>query len=789
MTRARNWLARLGGLVFLLVGAPLLLLALTAGLVGADLWSFVGRRKRRGLPREVAKTAVSVVIPTWNGREHLARTLPSVVAALAGNPHHEILVMENGSQDGTAEFLAREFPSVRVVDLGTNLGFGRAVNYGCSLAKHDIVVLLNNDIRVEPGFLQPLVDGFRDPRVFSVTGQIYFEDPAKPREETGLTMGRWQRGRIHLQHVADPLVDELFPTFYSGGGSTAYDRLKLLELGGFDEIMAPFYMEDVDLAYLAWKRGWMNLYAPASVLHHEHRGTIGRHFAPDYIEKVLQRNRLLFVWKDIHAWGLLLEHLGWLYVDLWASLLLGAAPGRCELRGLLSAVPQAPRALAHRAVARRLAEIPDAEALRRPLGGFFRDRFHRLESKPADELNVLFVSPYPIEPPRHGGAVFMQQAVLGLARRCRLHLLCLLEDRSEFAPHERLGEKCASSELILHDPRVRRGAPWLWPHAAQAYWDPALLWKIHRAILLRRVDIVQLEYTQLAAYGARFRQLTCSLFAHDVHFQAVQRGIRVGEPLLAMRGVYEYLRTLRFESKALRRLDAVQVCSAEQRRHLRSHLGERPSVLANLRAAVDAGSYTFRTEGREPDTVLFLGNFRHPPNVEALEFCLAQVLPEVRALRPGVRFLVAGAAPPAALRGLVEQHGAEDLGPVDEVRNILARYAVFVAPIRRGSGVRVKILEAFAAGIPVVSTALGVEGLCGPDDGLAEVADRPEDFAEAVVRLLQDPVRARNLARNARRAVEERWNSESTVPLLLDHYSALRETKLLSRSAYPVPLR
>ena len=269
MKRLLAWLAAIATAIFLVAAAPPLLALLALLLLCADFAAIFGS-KRAPSDRNPSKDTVSVVIPTWNGREHLARTLPSVVAALAGSEQHEVLVIDNASDDGTAEFLADAFPSVRLVELGSNLGFGRACNAGFSLARHDIVVLLNNDMRVEPDFLQPLVDGFQDTRVFSVTSQIHFEDSAKEREETGLTAGRWHRGRIRIRHVADERVDELFPTFYSGGGSTAFDRIKVLELGGFDEILAPFYMEDVDLSYMAWKRGWVNLYAPRSIVHHEH---------------------------------------------------------------------------------------------------------------------------------------------------------------------------------------------------------------------------------------------------------------------------------------------------------------------------------------------------------------------------------------------------------------------------------------------------------------------------------------------------------------------------------------
>ena len=189
-----------------------------------------------------------------------------------------------------------------------NLGFGGGSNAGFRAAKNDVVVLLNSDMRVEPDFLAPLLAGFTDETVFAVSCQIFLGDPTKRREETGLTQGWWQDGGLRVGHREDPAVDCLFPCFYGGGGSCAFDRRKFLELGGFDELLAPFYLEDTDLGFLAWKRGWKVLYQPASVVHHEHRGTIGKRFSADYIESILQKNFLLFCWKNIHGWSRLGRH-------------------------------------------------------------------------------------------------------------------------------------------------------------------------------------------------------------------------------------------------------------------------------------------------------------------------------------------------------------------------------------------------------------------------------------------------------------------------------------------------
>src|ERR1019366_7113603 len=129
----------------------------------------------------------TVVIPNWNGKDLLAKYIPSVRTALAGNPANQILVVDNGSADGSADFLRDTFPDVT------------------------IVVLLNSDMRVAPDFLAPLLEGFRDPEVFTVSCQIFFTDPNRLREETGLTQGWWQDGGLRVRHRIDAGIDDLFP--------------------------------------------------------------------------------------------------------------------------------------------------------------------------------------------------------------------------------------------------------------------------------------------------------------------------------------------------------------------------------------------------------------------------------------------------------------------------------------------------------------------------------------------------------------------------------------------------
>ena len=123
----------------------------------------------------------------------------------------------------------------------------------------------------------------------------------------------------------------------------------------------------------------------------------------------------------------------------------------------------------------------------------------------------------------------------------------------------------------------------------------------------------------------------------------------------------------------------------------------------------------------------------------------------------------------------------EFVGAVDDIREPLSRYSVFLAPILTGSGVRVKLLEAFAAGIPVVSTRLGAEGLTETTADIVALADNSEEFTQKVLQLLENPQEAQSMAKAARREVEGSWDSASATRDLHQHYVEIVHSK---RSAH-----
>jgi GT2 family glycosyltransferase/glycosyltransferase involved in cell wall biosynthesis len=793
---------------FLLLLSPLMWLGAVLALAFTDL-VYLGahaftRRQRVKTSLAAARMSpegtlcATVVIPNWNGRDLIERYLPSVVAALAGNPQNEIVVVDNGSADGSAEFVRRAFPDVKVLALDRNLGFGGGSNAGFRAAKNDIVVLLNSDMQVSPDFLPPLLEGFRDERVFAVSCQIFFRDPAKLREETGLTQGWWQDGGLKVRHRIDPGIGDLFPCFYGGGGSCAFDRRKFLELGGFDELLAPFYLEDTDLGYMAWKRGWKVLYQPRSIVYHEHRGTIGKRFSEAQIQAVLKKNHLLFCWKNIHDWRRLAAHFFFGYGGALLSLVSGDVPGRANLDGWWRAFRQLPGAIASRWRARGLAVLDDTEALRRPLGGYFRDRFgdDRPEACPTlhdrpeacPTLKVLFVSPYPICPPVHGGGVFMYQTLRELAKLATVHVVAMLEAPWQASAQEELRSFCASAEFVVR-PHMPASLGSMRPHAVSEFANEDLDWLIHRQIYLHRIDVVQLEYTPLGQYARQYRRIPTILFEHDIYFQSIARGLaHMPGTLARIKARYEYLRAFHYELRMLPRCDRVQVCTRENGEYLAGFLPRKSALRgrlqAGLRAGIDTACYDFAPGGREPFTMLFMGSFRHPPNVVALDWFVNAVLPHIAARRPEARLVVVGSDAPQRHPYADRAPAIEIRGFVDDIREPLARYAVFVCPVLTGSGVRVKLLEAFAGGIPVVSTRIGAEGLARQQGEFCLLADQPEAFAEKVLQVFDDPPLAAEMAARARSEVVANWDMAAITAQLLESYrDAVREKNPTSSSA------
>ncbi|MFZ5366027.1 MAG: glycosyltransferase family 2 protein [Patescibacteria group bacterium] len=248
---------------------------------------------------------VSIVIPNWNGRKLLEKNLPSVLATKPA----EVIVVDDASPDNSNEFLEKNYPQIKIVKHKKNLGFAVSCNDGVEAAQSEVIALLNLDVVPEKDLLEFVLPHFQDPKVFAVS----FHEPAWSWAKIS-----WRKGFI--EHEPGPKTKKAHISAWASGGSAAFRKDIWESLGGFDEIYYPFYWEDVDLGYRAWKRGYKIMWEPKAIVHHKHEAIIGKHFSKEYIDFISERNRLLFIWKNITDFKMIMKHKLWC---LWKLRSLG----------------------------------------------------------------------------------------------------------------------------------------------------------------------------------------------------------------------------------------------------------------------------------------------------------------------------------------------------------------------------------------------------------------------------------------------------------------------------------
>jgi GT2 family glycosyltransferase len=238
--------------------------------------------------------SVCLAILNYNGRKHLEALLPSaVVAANNYTGKCSILVLDNRSTDPDVQWIKKTYPLVRIEEAPEN-DFLFSYNWLLPRLKEEVVVILNNDLRVDPDFIRPLEKHFDSPDVFAVSASSYdWEGHEKTIGPARLTYNNGFYGWSFDQDR-----QELCHTLFASGGFMAVDREKFVELGGFNRLYHPAYCEDLDLGFRAWRHGWRSIYEPRSIVWH--RESASWSVSPKSRPyKLNLRNSLLFQWSSL----------------------------------------------------------------------------------------------------------------------------------------------------------------------------------------------------------------------------------------------------------------------------------------------------------------------------------------------------------------------------------------------------------------------------------------------------------------------------------------------------------
>jgi sugar transferase (PEP-CTERM/EpsH1 system associated) len=384
-------------------------------------------------------------------------------------------------------------------------------------------------------------------------------------------------------------------------------------------------------------------------------------------------------------------------------------------------------------------------------------------------VEILVLSPYPPHPQAFGAATRVHHLVRSLAREHRVTVLCfegpaagdLGVDVHLVAP------PAAARRRRLHQLRALVGGP----YSGRTHYSPAMARALARLLAKRRFDLIQVEGGDMAPYYRLPSTTLRVVDEHNVEYQLLEQTGRQAPSLF--RRVFN-----RVEARKLRPLEVAACCSADvvlttseiDRTTLAAAAPGTPiHVIPN---GVDTRFFAPDGEPDDPASVVFTGAMDYYPNGDGVRLFATEIWPQVRRQVPRSVFSVVGKNPPTAVRALAGD-GIVVTGTVLDVRPWMRRAAVFVVPLRIGSGTRLKILEAFATGRAVVSTSIGCAGLdVTPGEELL-VADTPQTFADAVVRCLRDPALRARLAARARALVERRYRWDAIGDNLNDLYRDL----------------
>jgi O-antigen biosynthesis protein len=615
----------------------------------------------------------SVIIPVFDQHALTYRCLCSLLLRKSRTTF-EIIIVDNGSTDRTAEVLHCFRKRVRVVRNPQNTGFVNACNRGASLAKGEFLVFLNNDTEVSDNWLDCLVETARRSATVGAVGAKLVYPDGRLQEAGGIV---WQDGTAwNYGNKADP--DDLRFCFlrevdYCSAACLLVRRQAFEQLGGLDQRFAPAYWEDTDLCFGLRNLGYRVLYQPGCRITHHEGGTAGtdvsvglKRFQPINQEK---------------------------FQEKWAAALLAQRPS----------------------------SPPDIE----------------IAANRSQGPRILLIDHRIPRPDEDSGSVRAFAIARLLAEKgCRVCFLLSPGSRIDGHVHA-LGQ--VGVQVVQEEDATRQ-------LGADSF----------DLVFIARFGVAE-EYLPMVR---RLAPLVPVVFdTVDVHFIREMRGAALQQDPELLAKAH---RTQEQEMSVARACDLTIATTEQDRRHLLDAEPKlRVEVVPNIHVVTEAIAPLLDRSG-----LMFIGGFEHPPNVDAVLYFVHEVLPLISAQLGSVpRLRIVGSRPPREVSALAGER-IEVTGYVPDPAPYFQQSRVFVAPLRYGAGMKGKIGHALSFGLPVVTTSIGAEGLNLVHGETTLIADNPQNFAAAVVRLHEDHALWQALSLKGRSHIEAHCGVETVRPLL-----------------------
>ena len=380
-------------------------------------------------------------------------------------------------------------------------------------------------------------------------------------------------------------------------------------------------------------------------------------------------------------------------------------------------------------------------------------------------MNILFLSteiPFPLD---HGHHLRTYHVLRILAKEHKIYFVCFAKDGVRVEYQRKLEEMCERVDIFTLRFRGWRQLMLVLlnlfstlPLIAQKYYDARVAAHIKKLIDEAKIDLIHIDLLHIASYRRGLNSTPAILVNHNVESLRMLRWARVERNLL-LKGflLYQHLKLKNFEKSICREFDRCAVVSDYDKEFLFQLCGGGNFV--TIPNGVDVSYFQVSDVILIPNSLVWVGSMSGPYNRDAVIYFLKEIWSHIQSVIYDAKVMFVGSSPANLLERVAKKSpNVEYTGYVDDVRSYVAQASVFIAPLRSGSGTKIKVLNAMSQGKPVVTTSIGAEGIEAKSDEEIIVADDPQEFAEKTIYLLQHPKVAEQIGLRARKVIEEKYD-------------------------------
>ncbi|MCR4663026.1 MAG: glycosyltransferase family 4 protein [Endomicrobiaceae bacterium] len=379
---------------------------------------------------------------------------------------------------------------------------------------------------------------------------------------------------------------------------------------------------------------------------------------------------------------------------------------------------------------------------------------------------ILIISPYFPFPARDGGKVRLYNLIKHLSKENEVYLLAYIEPSADKSCVDLAKEFCTGVFPVLReeDKRIIRDDL---PRSVSFFYTQAMIDELKKVLDAVKPDVVQLDFLIMTEYVKHIKNVPVFYTEHDMGLLDFNQSFH-DRDLEDNERFFEWKKLVQYEKKILDFFSSVIVLTERDKKLIENLNNNIKATI--IPTGVDSEFYKPNDYTDNEKNLVFVGHYRHFPNADAIVYFVKNIFPKVIQKIPDIKLYIVGSGVTKAVEEL-KNDNIIITGEVEDIKQYLKRPNIFVAPVRLGGGIKGKVLEAMAMGVPVVATKEAVSGIDYSIGDFALVSDDADVFADNVVKLYNDDDLYKTLAENSRKIVEENYNWKKIADKLNNFYS------------------